>query len=256
MMNRISRLALGAGVSLCALAAGSAAYAQETTAAIRGQILDEAGAPVAGATVTATHLPTSSSASAVTGPDGFYSLRGLRVGGPYEVKASASKFEGSSVGISAVGVGDPANVDVVLVSTGSAVDELTVVGHRAERSAGPTTNYSSSDIDKLPSISRDLKDFARLDPFATIDPTNQDALSFAGTNTRFNQLTVDGVRQNDDFGLNNNGYPTQRSPISIDAVQAVNVSSAPYSVINNGFTGGQINAVTKSGGIHAFRPIN
>ena len=62
---------------------------------------------------------------------------------------------------------------------------------------------------------------ARIDPFASIDPTNQDALSFAGTNTRFNQLTVDGVRQNDDFGLNNNGYPTQRSPILLDAIAAV-----------------------------------
>ena len=95
---------------------------------------------------------------------------------------------------------------------------------------------------------RDIKDIARLDPFATIDASNQDALSFAGTNTRFNQLTVNGVRQNDDFGLNNNGYPTQRSPFPLDAVGAVNVSIAPYSPINNGFTGGQINAVLKSGG--------
>ncbi|MGV8928700.1 MAG: hypothetical protein ACOH1E_03010, partial [Brevundimonas sp.] len=85
------------------------------------------------------------------------------------------------------------------------------------------------------------------DPFATIDPSNEDALSFAGTNTRLNQLTVDGIRQNDEFGLNGNGYPTQRSPISLDAVEAVNVSASPFSVINNGFLGGSINAVTKSG---------
>lgn len=247
-MIRLNRHALGAASSLLALAAASAVYAQETTAAVRGRVVDSAGAPIAGATVTVTHAPTGSAATAVTGADGFYSMRGLRVGGPYEVKATANAYETNGVTIDSVGVGDPAVVDVTLSATGAVVAEVVVSGRRATRGAGPSTNFTASDIERLPSISRDLKDFARQDPFAAIDPTNQDALSFGGTNTRFNQLTVDGVRQNDDFGLNNNGYPTQRSPISIDAVQAVNVSSAPYSVINNGFTGGQINAVTKSGG--------
>ncbi|HEX5377552.1 MAG TPA: TonB-dependent receptor, partial [Phenylobacterium sp.] len=228
----------------------SAVYAQEVTGTIRGQVTDEAGAAVAGATVTVTHTPTGSTATALTGPDGYFSTRGLRVGGPYRITATAAAFETGQVTLQSVGVGDAANVEVALRHAGQAeVSELVITGAAAAPSqGGPSSNYSESDITSLPSISRDLKDIARLDPFATIDPTNQDALSFAGTNTRFNQLTVDGVRQNDDFGLNNNGYPTQRSPISLDAVQAVNVSAAPYSVINNGFTGGQLNAVTKSGG--------
>ena len=248
-MISMRKLACGAALTVLASAASTAVYAQATTGAIRGQIVDENGAGVASATVTVTHLPTGSVATSVTDEAGFYSVRGLRPGGPYRVAARAGTFSPGSVNVGGIGVGEPASVDVVVYSAGSEVSELVVTGTRqAESQGGPSTNFTEADIQSLPSISRDLKDTARLDPFATIDPTNQDALSFAGTNSRFNQLTVDGVRQNDDFGLNNNGYPTQRSPISLDAIEAVNVSVAPYSVINNGFAGGQINAVTKSGG--------
>ncbi|MGH6998939.1 MAG: TonB-dependent receptor, partial [Phenylobacterium sp.] len=163
---------------------------------------------------------------------------------------TAADFERTQATVQNIGVGDPANVDLAMFRAGSAaVEELVVTGAVAAPSqGGPSSNFSAAAIESLPSISRDIKDVARLDPFATIDVSNQDALSFAGANTRFNQLTVNGVRQNDDFGLNGNGYPTQRSPFPLDAVGAVNVSVAPYSPINNGFTGGQINAVLKSGG--------
>ncbi|MGA0605621.1 TonB-dependent receptor [Phenylobacterium sp. VNQ135] len=248
-MRMLQRLACGAALTVLASAASTAVYAQATTGAIRGQITSDSGAAVPNATVTVTHVPTGSVATSVTGADGFFSVRGLRPGGPYRVSATAANFESASANVSAIGIGEPATIDVVLFSAGNQVAELVVTAAAAAKSqGGPATNFTAGDIEALPSISRDLKDVARIDPFASIDPTNQDALSFAGTNTRFNQLTVDGVRQNDDFGLNNNGYPTQRSPISLDAVAAVNVSVAPYSVINNGFVGGQINAVTKSGG--------
>ncbi|WP_293678723.1 TonB-dependent receptor [uncultured Phenylobacterium sp.] len=246
----MQRLACGAALTVLASAMSTAAYAQATTGAIRGQVVDQTGAAVASATVTVTHVPTGSSSTSVTDASGFYSARGLRPGGPYRISAKTADSDMGTANVAAIGVGEAANVDVEINKVGSEVAEFVVTAARAAapEQGGPSTNFSEADIQSLPSISRDLKDTARLDPFATIDPTNQDALSFAGTNTRFNQLTVDGVRQNDDFGLNNNGYPTQRSPISLDAVEAVNVSVAPYSVINNGFTGGQINAVTKSGG--------
>ncbi len=249
-MTSMKRLAGGAALTALVCAMGSAVYAQETTAAIRGQIVDGAGAPVAGATVTITHQPTGAATTTLTGPDGIYSARGLRVGGPYRITASAPQYSAGATTLQAVGVGDAAVVDVRLSRAGEAeVAELVVTAAAAAPAqGGPSSNFTAGDIASLPSISRDLKDVARLDPFATIDPTNSDAISFGGVNTRFNQLTVNGIRQNDDFGLNNNGYPTQRSPISLDAIEAVNVSSAPYSVINNGFLGGQINAVTKSGG--------
>ncbi|HEY8615773.1 TonB-dependent receptor [Phenylobacterium sp.] len=248
-MNITQRLACGAAVIALASAASSAVYAQATTGALRGQITDENSAGVANATVTITHVPTGSTSTSVTDANGFYSVRGLRPGGPYRVSVTAANFDTGTANVAAIGVGEPANVDVLLYARGNQVSELVVTAAAAvSNQGGPSSNFTAGDIENLPSISRDLKDIARIDPFASIDPTNQDALSFAGQNTRFNQLTVDGVRQNDDFGLNNNGYPTQRSPISLDAIAAVNVSVAPYSVINNGFSGGQINAVTKSGG--------
>lgn len=243
---------LGCGVSLAALTlmASTAVYAQETTGAIRGRVLTADGAAAASATVTITHQPTGTTVNTVTDGNGFYSARGLRVGGPYSVSVASSSGQGATE-LSAIGVGDPANGDVVVYSeAASTLEDVIVSSTRFSNDfgAGSASNFGADTIQSLPSISRDLKDVARLDPFATIDPSNEDALSFGGVNTRLNQLTVDGIRQNDEFGLNGNGYPTQRSPISLDSVEAVNVSSAPFSVINNGFIGGSINAVTKSGG--------
>lgn len=254
-MTSMKRLAGGVALTTLLCAMSGAVYAQETTGAIRGLVSDESGAAVPNATVTVTHVPTGASSTTLTGPEGGFSARGLRVGGPYRIRAIAPGFDAGGVTVQAIGVGDAAQVEVVVSRAGgdTEVAELVVTAAAAAPSqGGPGTNFTTADIESLPSISRDIKDVARLDPFAVIDPTNQDALSFAGVNNRFNQLTVDGVRQNDDFGLNNNGYPTQRSPISLDAVEAVNVSVAPYSVINNGFIGGQINAVTKSGGNRFF----
>lgn len=248
MFNR--NLAYGVSAAAILLATSSAVFAQETTGSIRGRVLDENGGSLAAAAVSIVHEPTGTSVSTVTDGNGFYSARGLRVGGPYVVSVRSSDG-GGQVRLSAINVGDPANADVTVYSSGdaTALADVVVSGRRFTNDFGngSASNYGANTIQSLPSISRDLKDTARLDPFATIDPSNEDALSFAGTATRLNQLTVDGIRQNDEFGLNGNGYPTQRSPISLDAVEAVNVSAAPFSVINNGFIGGSINAVTKSG---------
>jgi hypothetical protein len=244
-MNSRLKLAGGAALLVLAMASANAVYAQETTGAIRGQVTDATGAGASGATVVVTYGPTNSAVTTMTGDGGFFTVRGLRVGGPYTVKATLASGDTTTTSVSSVALGDPTNVTVAF---GSAVEELVVTASAAAPpSQGVGTNFTSNDIANLPSIGRDLKDAIRLDPFATIDPTNQDALSFAGTNTRFNQITVDGIRQNDDFGLNNNGYPTQRSPISTEAVAGMQVSIAPYSVVNNGFLGGSVNAVTKSG---------
>ena len=246
-MNSRMKLAGGAALLVLAMASANAVYAQETTGALRGQVTDASGVGVAGATVVVTYGPTNAAVTTMTGGDGFFTVRGLRVGGPYSVRATSASGETATQSVGSVALGDPTQVTVAL-GGGVAIEEVVVTATAAARpTQGVGTNFTSSDIANLPSIGRDLKDAVRLDPFATIDPTNQDALSFAGTNTRFNQITVDGIRQNDDFGLNNNGYPTQRSPISTEAVAGMQVSIAPYSVVNNGFIGGSVNAVTKSG---------
>jgi outer membrane receptor for ferrienterochelin and colicin len=246
-MTFMKKLAAGAALGVLAAAMAPAVYAQETTGAIQGSVTDAAGAGLANATVTVVHRPTGTRVTTVTDGNGFYVARGLRVGGPYDVTVS-SGGDTASRSLPAIGVGDQSRLDLAVVGAGNAVSEVVVTTARATDTGGPGSSFGEQNIQALPSISRDLKDVARTDPLVTIDPSNSDAVSFAGTNSRFNQLTVDGIRQNDDFGLNNNGYPTQRSPVSLDAVEALQVSAAPFSVINNGFIGGSINAVTKSGG--------
>ncbi len=244
---KFRNLVYGASAAALMMSASSAVFAQETTGGVRGRIMDEAGVGVPG-TVTIVHEPTGTRVTAVSDATGFYSARGLRAGGPYMVTVVSAAGEGG-VSLNSIGVGDPVNADVIVRSDATEVAAITVTGQRFQNEFGygSNSNYGAADIAASASISRDPKDIARLDPFVSIDPSNEDALSFAGTNTRLNQFTVDGIRQNDEFGLNGNGYPTQRSPISLDAIQALNVSVAPFSVINNGFVGGSINAVTKSG---------
>jgi len=249
MLNR--NLAYGVSAAAILLATSSAAFAQETTGGIRGVITDAAGAPVANTAVVVTHIPSGTSTTTVTNENGLYTARNLRVGGPYAVTVVVDgQTETAQLG--SVGIGAPTVFDVT-VSAVSAdagateVAEVVVRGVRAVRTS-PTARLNLEDIETLPSISRDIKDIVRTTPFATVDPTNNDALSIGGQNTRYNAMLIDGIKQGDDFGLNGNGYPTLRSPISRSVLQAVSVDVAPYGVQYGSFTGGVINSVTKSGG--------
>jgi len=239
-------VAVGAGLAV-ALAAVPLAIAQETASQLNGFVVDAAGKPVAGAQVTIVHVPTGTTASVTTTASGQFSATGLRIGGPYRVTAKAEGMQESviedlytklaertSVTLVAQPITQLAGVQV----TGEAERDVTI---------GAGSRFNAQDVRELPSISRDIKDVVRIDPKAWIDPTNSDALEVAGVNNRYNSITVDGVRQSDDFGLNNNGYPTQRSPLSIEAIQAVSILTAPFSVEYGNFRGSTINVVTKSG---------
>ena len=248
-MQFMNRLAGGAAIAVLALASASAVYAQETTGSIRGRVTDEAGSPISNATVVVRHEPTGTTATVMTNAEGSFNTRGLRVGGPYTVSASAPNLEASKFTIPAIGIGDAGEADIVLYSA-NAVEALVVTAaplDSASSQQGLGSRYGSATIEVLPSATRDPKEFARLNPFATLEVSNSDSLIIAGSNPKFNSLTVDGITQNDDFGLNTTGYPTQRSPISVDALEALEVNVAPYSVEYNKFTGGNLNAVTKSG---------
>jgi len=112
---------------------------------------------------------------------------------------------------------------------------------------GPSANFSFEDLQAQPTISRDIKDVLANDPRIVIDSSNSDAIQCGGANNRFNSMTVDGIKQNDNFGLNNNGYPTERLPFPFDAIDQVAVELAPFDVEYGGFTGCNINAVIRSG---------
>ncbi len=222
------------------------AMAQETTAQVGGRVVDDAGNAIPDAVVRITHVPSGTVARATTNADGRFGATGLRVGGPYTVEISKEGFDRASFGDVIASLGQP--VALLAELRASSIQEVVVASTREQDiQLGVSSQFSSRNIQELPSVSRDIKSVIRLDPKVKIDATNSDAIEIAGTSPRFNSITVDGIRQSDDFGLNNNGYPTQRAPISLDAIEAVSVQTAPFDVQYGNFQGGTINVVTKSG---------
>jgi hypothetical protein len=248
----LSMKKLVAGVATSALAlslTAVAAYAQETTGGINGTVTDDAGRPLANATVRVVNNQTNQTFTALSDSTGQFTLRNLPVGGPYQVTVQEPAHAGKTITIDAIPLGQAYQLTVALNAPG--VTSVTVTGSRMRGQTlqtGPRSTFTATDIQTLPSFARDIRDVARLNPFVTLDPTNNNAVIVAGNNNRFNTIYVDGVKQSDDFGLNANGFPTQRSPISVDLVASTNVEIAPYDVQYGSFQGGLINIVTKSGG--------
>ncbi|MEO1324919.1 MAG: TonB-dependent receptor, partial [Pseudomonadota bacterium] len=240
-----------AAASIMTAAIVAPAEAQVTTSSIRGNVTSDTGAAVPGATVTITHTPSGTASTATTNANGLFSARGLRVGGPYTVAVSGGEF--APVEITDLYLTLDNTLTLPVTVTGArTMDTVVVTGTRALAgfsNEGLSTSLGLEALNEITSIDRDITDAAQLDPFASVNVQSGGAkeLSIAGANNRFNSLTIDGVALNDRFGLNANGFPTQRSPISYDAIESLSIQTAPYDVEFNGFTGGTINAVTKSG---------
>ena len=239
-------IAVGAGLAI-ALATAPIAQAQETASQLSGYVVNSSGEPVVGARVTILHVPSGTTSTVTTTNSGQFIATGLRVGGPYRVTAKAEGMQDAAVEELYTQIGQRSSVTLVAQPiTQLAGVEVTSTSER-DVTIGAGSRFGAQEVRELPSISRDIKDVVRIDPKAWVDPTNSDALEIAGVNNRYNSITVDGVRQSDDFGLNNNGYPTQRSPLSVDAIESFTVLSAPFSVEYSSFRGSTINVVTKSG---------
>ncbi len=254
----LRKLAAGAALSVLALAATNA-FSQEITGAVAGQVTEN-GKPVGGAQVVVTNPANGQSVSANTGDDGFYTVRNLPAGGPYNVTVTAPDKSTSTESVDQVAIGAPYELDVALgsQSVSAVVVRAAPAIKNAQIATGPRTTFTANDIATLPSFGGDLHDLVRLNPFVTIDEANSNSLIIAGANNHFNTIYLDGVRQSDDFGLNNNGYPTQRSPFSLTVIQAMNLEIAPYDVQYGAFQGGILNVVTKSGSndIHGSAEFN
>ena len=224
------------------------AFGQELTSDITGTVTNSAGTPVSGATVSVTYTPTDTTVTRTTSSNGRYNAGGLKPGGPYEVSVQSSAYSSeTTAGITLI-VGDTKRLNFVL----EGIDELVVVasaGTALDTGYGFGTALTADDIEKNASVNRDLKDFIRLNPMVSLDDAedNYEAISIAGAHPRTNDLRVDGTSFNDDFGLNDNGYPAQRSPISLNAIEQLSVKVAPASVEYSGFRGGVIEVITKSG---------
>ncbi|MBP6703351.1 MAG: TonB-dependent receptor [Vicinamibacteria bacterium] len=232
------------------------AAAQVTTGAITGAVVDESGGTLPGASVTATHEQTGARFSAVTGTDGRYLVLNVPAGGPYSVSVSMPGFRDAKKTGVVVPLGDSANVPFRVViqtmtETVEVVAERSIISPTA---SGAASNVSQETIASMPTISRGLEDFARLSPYFVSSGGGQgdgaSALSVAGRNSKYNNVQIDGAVNNDLFGLSDSGTPggqTETQPISLDAVQELQLVVSPYDVRQGGFAGGGLNAVTKSG---------
>lgn len=233
---------LFAGVAVAALVS-PAAMAQETTSSIRGEVVEN-GAPVAGADVTITHVPSGTTSRVTSDASGSFNVSGLRVGGPFTIEASANG-QNQVVENVFLTAGQPFRASVELAPAAEIVVTGNAIGR--DQSQGPVTSLNRADIEGVASVNRDIRDIARRDPFATIDLTNSRTIEIAGQNGRLNRFSVDGVQMSDDFGLNNGGLPTSRGPVPFDAIEQLSVKVAPFDISEGDFQGGAINVVLRSG---------
>jgi len=226
-----------------------AGLAQETTSAIRGTITQPDGTPAAEANVRIIDTRTGTSRATTTSDSGQFTASGLRVGGPYTIQVEKSGLAPQAITDVTLGLGETFTFDLALSPV--ALETVTVTGSaiRSEQVAvGPSKTFSLEDLEDAPAINRNINDVISVDPRIYVDEAFNDSVQCAGANSRFNALTVDGVRLSDNFGLNSNGYPTERMPFPYDAIEQVSVELAPFDVMYGGFTACNINAVTKSGG--------
>ena len=251
LANAIASAAVVSSIGL-----SPASYAQETSAMVRGSVSDMAGNAVAGAEVVITSQSTGIEKRVTTDNQGFYSVRGLPAGVVYDVSVDANGLQKAMTEDLQLAVGQQALLNYQL----SAEEEVIVVGQRvavAETAIGPNAVFDLKTLQDSPAINRNINDVIQQDPRIFVDQSRGDidAIQCNGANPRFNSLTVDGVRLNDGFGLNSNGYPTQRMPFPYDAISSVAVELAPMSVVYGGFSACNINAVTKTGANDLFGSV-
>ena len=230
------------------LIAGTVAFAQVTTSAISGKIVDASGESVPGATVIAVHNPSGTQYYAVTSNEGRYTIQGMRPGGPYTVTVSLLGYKDAVVDDVNLQLGQTKNVAPVLAESSISLSESVVVAQTDAAKTGASQAINQREIQEMPSITRGISDVARVNPFIRTD--SEGAMSFAGTNNRYNSFQIDGAMNNDIFGLTksgSNGGQAGAQPVTMETIDQIQINVAPFDVRQSGFTGGSINAITKSG---------
>ncbi|MEP2936348.1 MAG: carboxypeptidase regulatory-like domain-containing protein [Gilvibacter sp.] len=235
---------------------GAAASAQGvTTAGINGRIVDANSEPLLGANVVAVNANTGATYGAITDFDGYYRISNMRAGGPYTVTISYVGYEDNVRTGVFLQLGNSQKISVNLAESASALDEVLIIAQRNNvfdsNKTGTETTITSRDISTLPAVSRSIADFARVTPQAQLTEGNDGfSISLAGQNNRYNAIYIDGAVNNDVFGLagsGTNGGQTGVNPFSVDAIETFQINIAPFDVRQSGFSGGSINAITRSG---------
>ena len=221
-----------------------AAIAQVTTSALGGRVVDANGEPVIGAAVVATHEPSGTVYGVVTNNDGRYAINGMRAGGPYKVEISCLGYQTLAYTDVTLQLAETSALNGTLKEDSEMLGEAMVIAAPASKFSaqkmGSATNISSREIASIPTVSRSLTDVTRLSPYGG------NGMSFAGADGRTANFTVDGANFNNNFGLSSN-LPGGGNPISIDAIEEMQVVISPYDVRQTNFIGGGVNAITKSG---------
>ena len=228
-------------IALFSLLCVAPALAQVTTASMSGEVSSN-GEPVIGATIMAVHTPSGTNYGTITNLDGRFDLQGMRTGGPYEITVSYIGYQTAIFKEVTLQLGETYNLNVDLKESSEELDEVVVTAERTRfmtEKTGAALNISNEKMNSIPTINRSIEDLARISPYAN-------GMSFAGGDGRSTNFTVDGANFNNNFGLND-GLPGGGNPISMDAIEEVQVVIAPFDVRQTNFIGGGINAITKSG---------
>ncbi|TCV94912.1 carboxypeptidase family protein [Luteibacter rhizovicinus] len=244
-------------LAIASLLAAAPAFAQDTSSAIAGRVVDASGKPVANATVRVVHEPSGTTKVVTTDADGRYAAQGLRVGGPFDVTATNASGQSvaeqhdvylqlaqtSSINLSAATAASAS----AQALEGVTVSASTLGQTFTPENKGISTNISRREIEAQPTPGRSIQNIVRMDPRIVISDRDRGEISAVGQNSRYNNITVDSVSANDPFGLNANGLPTLGTPISQDTIEEYNISTANYDVATRRGVGAIVNAVTKSG---------
>ena len=227
-----------------------------TTSTINGRITGDDGEGLIGANVLATHGPSGTVYGISTDLDGYYRIPGMRIGGPYKITMSYTGFEDVVKEGIYLTLGQGLQINQVLRETAVELEGVVVTSSRSDifdgNRTGQETIVDERAISTLPTVTRSLADFTRLNPLVAVNESNSDGFSFTvgGQNNRYNAIFIDGSVNNDQFGLAGSGVDggqTGAGPVSIDAIEQIQVQAAPFDVRLSGFAGGAVNAVTRSG---------
>jgi hypothetical protein len=220
------------------------ASAQVTTSTLNGKVSDKSGEPIAGAAVVAVHTPSGTQYYAVANAEGRFSINGMRTGGPYSVEVSCLGFNSVTYTDITLQLAEAYSLNATLSDDTQMLNEAIVISTAASRfpteKTGAATNINSAQITAVPTVSRSITDVTRLSPYGG------NGMTFAGADPRTANFTVDGANFNNNFGLSG-GLVGGGSPISIDAIEEMQVVISPYDVRQTNFIGGGVNAITKSG---------
>ena len=231
-------------LSMAAMFFVVSAYAQVTTASLGGRVTDAEGGAIPGATIVAVHTPSGSQYYAMTNTEGRYSITGMRPGGPYTVEVSCLGYRKVNYTDVTLQLAEVFALDASMPDDSEVLSEAVVISTASSKfpteKTGAATNISNREMMSMPTVNRTITDITRLSPYGG------NGMSFAGTDGRTANFTVDGANFNNNFGLSSS-LPGGGSPISIDALEELQVVISPYDVRQTNFKGGGVNAITKSG---------